>query len=126
MTKSRKKFDAAFKAKVALGSASGGFDGSGAGQAARGAPVLRLEEAGGGQYGEPVSHGGAEACRGGGRGGAPSGETAKLYSKIGETDGIERDFLGQEAKSMSAPARNARRSSESGAELVGGGGNARC
>ena len=73
------------------GGASGGFDGSGAGQAARGAPEpdLRLEEAGGGQYGEPVRTGREVSGEGEE---ARERETAKLYSKIGEPT-VERDLF---------------------------------
>src|SRR6266436_7606468 len=94
--------------------AAGGCDGSGAGQAARGAsePDLRLEEAGRGQYGEPVCPG---RQRVGGRGGGARAGDCQALQQDWRTDG-GAGFLGQEAKSMSAPARRAK-VERSGAEL---------
>ena len=56
MTKSRKKFDAAFKAKIASQALREGCDGSGTGEAARGAsePDLCLEEASSLRCSQPV------------------------------------------------------------------------
>src|SRR6202522_2702460 len=75
-------------------------------------PDLRLEEAGGGQYGEPVRTGRERLGRG--RGGARAGDGQALQQDR-RTDG-RAGFLGQEAKSMSAPARRAK-VERSGAEL---------
>src|SRR5271166_4431340 len=105
MTKSRQKFDAAFKAKIALGGAAQGCDGSGTGEAARGAsePDLCLEEAGSRQRREPVRARGARFGRW--RGGARARDGQALRQDR-PTDG-RTGFLGQEAKSMSARDRRA-------------------
>src|SRR5277367_2614927 len=101
MTKSRKKFDGAFKAKIALeGLGSGG---SGTGEAVRGAsePDLCLEEAGSRQRREPVRARGERLGRW--RGGARDGQALRQDRP---TDG-RTGFLGQEARAMSAPDRRA-------------------
>ena len=114
MTKSRKKFDAAFKAKVAL-------------EALReDATVPELAKRHGVHpnqiYGwkklvvDNVASLFARGASASGEGEeARERETAKLYSKIGELT-VETGFLGQEARSMSAPARRAK-VERSGAEL---------
>ena len=93
MTKSRKKFDAPFKAKIALEGAARGCDGCGTGEAARGAsePDLCLEEAGSRQRREPSLF--ARRASGSGDGEEErERETAKRYAKIGQLT-VERDFL---------------------------------
>jgi transposase len=90
MTKSRKKFDAAFKAKVAL-EAARGFDGSGVGQApwCASEPDLYVEEAGAGRCRESFRAGRERLYRWRGRARAGA---SKLYAKIGQLT-VERDFL---------------------------------
>src|SRR5271155_2559780 len=73
---------------------------------------LRLEEAGRGQYGEPVCSG---RQRVGGRGGGARAGDCQALQQDRRTDG-GAGFLGQEARSMSAPARRAK-VARSGAEL---------
>ena len=104
MTKSRKKFDAAFKAKVAL-EAARGFDGSGVGQApwCASEPDLYVEEAGAGRCREFFRAGRERLYRWRGRARAGA---SKLYAQDRPIDGRE-GFLGQEARSMSAPDRRA-------------------
>src|SRR6202042_240726 len=85
--------------------AARGCDGSGTGEAARGAsePDLCLEEAGSRQCGEPVRARGERF--GGWRGGARARDGQALRQDR-PTDG-RTGFLGQEARAMSAPDRRA-------------------
>src|SRR5208283_3764244 len=105
MTKSRKKFDATFKAKIALEALREDATGSGPGEAARGAsePDLCLEEAGSRQCGEPVRPRGERF--GGWRGGTRARDGQALRQDR-PTDG-RTGFLGQEARALSAPDRRA-------------------
>ena len=102
MTKSRKKFDAAFKAKIAVEALREDCDGSGTGEAARGAsePDLCLEEAGSRQCGEPVRRG----ASGSGDGEEERARDGQALRQDRPTDG-RTGFLGQEARAMSAPDR---------------------
>ena len=102
--KTRRKIDAALKAKIALEALREQATVADLAQRYRGSsePDLRLEEAASGAGGAGVR----PERRAGRRGAAHEREIERLHAKIGQLT-VEHDFLAQEVRKMSAPDRRA-------------------